>query len=64
MGIDYVVVLLQVNIRNPWGQFEWGGAWSDNSPLWDQHPAVQAAINPTKSEHDAEFWMDYNDMIK
>jgi hypothetical protein len=23
-----------VNIRNPWGSFEWDGDWSDHSPLW------------------------------
>jgi len=21
-------------MRNPWGQGEWKGEWSDNSPLW------------------------------
>ena len=23
-----------VKIRNPWGDHEWKGAWSDNSDLW------------------------------
>ena len=25
-----------VNIRNPWGSFEWDGDWSDKSSLWTQ----------------------------
>lgn len=25
-----------VQVRNPWGQHEWTGDWSDNSPLWTE----------------------------
>ena len=30
---DYKGVKL-LQIRNPWGSFEWDGDWSDNSPKW------------------------------
>ena len=25
-----------LNIRNPWGSFEWDGDWADNSQLWTE----------------------------
>ena len=25
-----------VQLRNPWGDFEWNGDWSDNSELWTE----------------------------
>jgi calpain-15 len=25
-----------INIRNPWGQFEWEGDWSDKSEKWTE----------------------------
>ena len=24
-----------MNLRNPWGSFEWDGEWGDKSGLWD-----------------------------
>jgi hypothetical protein len=53
-----------VNIRNPWGHFEWGGDWSDHSDMWDKYPHVKEAINPELSDEDAEFWMSFEDMIR
>ena len=54
-----------VQLRNPWGRYEWGGEWSDESPLWDEHPAVQRALWPLRSStprnrmNDGSFWMPF-----
>lgn len=34
-------------LRNPWGTFEFGGDWSDNSSKWTSHPEVKAAVLAT-----------------
>ncbi|XP_045082434.1 calpain-1 catalytic subunit [Coregonus clupeaformis] len=52
-----------IRIRNPWGQVEWTGAWSDNSSEWD-------AIDPTEREdmnchmEDGEFWMSFQEFLR
>jgi hypothetical protein len=48
-----------VNVRNPWGEFEWGGDWSDNSPLWTAQ--MKAAIQPNLDAFDGTFWMSFDD---
>ena len=53
-----------VQLRNPWGRFEWTGAWSDASPLWDEHPAVTLELRPERQvaegkTEDGTFWMDF-----
>lgn len=51
-----------VNIRNPWGAFEWDGAWSDHSSLWTDE--IIQALEVVLDENDGTFWMSYEDFIK
>ncbi|XP_020508309.2 calpain-2 catalytic subunit isoform X1 [Labrus bergylta] len=52
-----------VRVRNPWGQVEWTGEWSDGSCQWD----TVSSDDKSKLNHvseDGEFWMSYSDFIK
>ena len=51
-----------LNIRNPWGNFEWDGDWDDTSPLWTER--MKQALNPVLKENDGTFWMSYEDFLK
>uniref|UniRef100_A0A8C2PSA0 Calpain 8 n=1 Tax=Cyprinus carpio TaxID=7962 RepID=A0A8C2PSA0_CYPCA len=52
-----------VRIRNPWGQVEWTGPWSDNSKEWNSvQPEEKAKLD--YSGEDGEFWMAYLDFIQ
>lgn len=50
-----------VKIRNPWGQSEWTGPWSDGSKEWnaDWFDRLQH-----KFGDDGVFWISYDDMLK
>jgi calpain-15 len=50
-----------LNLRNPWGWFEWDGDWGDNSPLWTTQ--MQQALEPVLDEKDGTFWMSYEDFV-
>ncbi|XP_062866950.1 calpain-9 [Trichomycterus rosablanca] len=48
-----------ISVRNPWGQVEWNGPWSDNSREWsyvDKADKVRLLENATE---DGEFWMEF-----
>ncbi|XP_059186372.1 calpain-2 catalytic subunit-like [Centropristis striata] len=49
-----------VRVRNPWGQVEWTGAWSDGSSEWNY---VQGDA-PHANAEDGEFWMSYTDFLR
>ena len=51
-----------VRFRNPWGKFEWDGAWSDASPLWTQHPRVAVKLRQ-EAVDDGAFWMEWSDVL-
>ncbi|XP_023819378.1 calpain-2 catalytic subunit-like [Oryzias latipes] len=52
-----------VRIRNPWGQVEWTGAWSDGSREWN-HISQEEKSKLNKVAEDGEFWMSYSDFIR
>lgn len=45
-----------VQVRNPWGQGEWNGDWSDTSKLWT--PDTRKQLNADKGD-DGIFWMSW-----
>jgi hypothetical protein len=46
-------------MRNPWGYFEWDGAWSDKDKKnWTEE--MIDAIKPVFGD-DGAFWMSYED---
>ena len=50
-----------LNLRNPWGSFEWKGPWSDNSREWNSD--FKAHFKPVFDSDDGAFWMSYEDFI-
>ncbi|XP_071063865.1 calpain-8 isoform X2 [Dasypus novemcinctus] len=52
-----------IRLRNPWGEVEWTGAWSDDAPEWN-------FIDPRRKEEldrkaeDGEFWMSFSDFLR
>ncbi|KAI3363081.1 hypothetical protein L3Q82_011740 [Scortum barcoo] len=52
-----------VRIRNPWGQVEWTGPWSDRSSEWNYISKDEKSKLNHVAE-DGEFWMSYSDFIK
>ncbi|CAI2386182.1 unnamed protein product [Moneuplotes crassus] len=68
-GHAYSIVLVKetkgnklINIRNPWGNFDWAGDWSSTSPLWTEE--IRNKVNPHLEESDGTFWMCFEDFIK
>ncbi|KAM9842721.1 calpain-1 catalytic subunit-like [Aulostomus maculatus] len=49
-----------VRLWNPWGQGEWKGDWSDQSPLW-QTVSPQDRDLCLSVANDGEFWMTLQD---
>uniref|UniRef100_A0A8C6LMI5 Calpain-3 n=1 Tax=Nothobranchius furzeri TaxID=105023 RepID=A0A8C6LMI5_NOTFU len=53
-----------VRLRNPWGQVEWNGPWSDNSKEWTTLSKDEKDKLQHQSAEDGEFWMSFEDFKK
>uniref|UniRef100_F1LS29 Calpain-1 catalytic subunit n=1 Tax=Rattus norvegicus TaxID=10116 RepID=F1LS29_RAT len=52
-----------IRMRNPWGEVEWKGPWSDNSYEWNKVDPYEREQLRVKME-DGEFWMSFRDFIR
>nr|KAF6499288.1 calpain 3 [Molossus molossus] len=52
-----------VRLRNPWGQMEWTGSWSDGWEDWSFVDKDEKARLQHQVTEDGEFWMSYDDFI-
>lgn len=52
-----------LQLRNPWGDSEWNGDWSDKSPLWDKHPDIAKQLGHTDVD-DGMFWISFKDFCQ
>jgi hypothetical protein len=52
-----------VHLRNPWGSYEWKGAWSDKSSMWQKYKSIAKQVGHTTSD-DGSFWMSFTDFKK
>ena len=50
-----------MRLRNPWGNGEWNGDWSDSSSKWTS--ALKNKMNLSKKD-DGDFYMSFNDFTK
>jgi len=53
-----------LRVRNPWGQGEWLGDWSDNSPLWTPHWKEKKFIKNYTFKDDGTFFIRFEDFIQ
>ena len=48
-----------VHLRNPWGNGEWSGDWSDSSRKWTTD--LRNQCDNYERKNDGSFWMSYSD---
>ena len=51
-----------IRLRNPWGNYEWNGRWSDGSPEWT--PELQKHFGNYEFDNDGTFFMCWEDFLR
>ena len=53
-----------LRLRNPWGQGEFNGKWSDDDEAtWKANPSVATALGFGGASNDGAFWMNLEDYL-
>uniref|UniRef100_F6V5B8 Calpain-5 n=1 Tax=Equus caballus TaxID=9796 RepID=F6V5B8_HORSE len=53
-----------IRLRNPWGEREWNGPWSDTSEEWQQVSKSEREKMGMTVQDDGEFWMTFKDLCQ
>ncbi|KAM8975311.1 calpain-5 [Pelodytes ibericus] len=53
-----------IRMRNPWGEREWNGPWSDSSEEWQKVSKGEREKLGVTVQDDGEFWMTFEDFCK
>ena len=61
VGNDIVKLM---KIRNPFGEGEWNGDWSDGSSKWTSEAKKVFPEYDTKGSNDGIFWIDFDNFCK
>lgn len=56
--------LFMIRMRNPWGEKEWNGPWSDSSEEWQKVSKSEREKLGVTVQDDGEFWMTFEDFCK
>jgi len=49
-----------LKLRNPYGDTEWNGAWSDTSKKWTSKSRQECDV---EIKEDGIFWMSFDDLV-
>ncbi|KAM6946407.1 calpain-5a isoform 2-T2 [Aplochiton taeniatus] len=55
--------LTMIRMRNPWGEREWNGPWSDSSEEWQKVSKSEREKIGVTVQDDGEFWMTFDDFV-
>ncbi|CAB1316646.1 unnamed protein product [Coregonus sp. 'balchen'] len=56
--------LNMIRMRNPWGEKEWSGPWSDSSDEWKKVSKSEREKLGVTVQDDGEFWMTFDDFCQ